>query len=75
MLQNRVLRLKRFRFLAAMDDGFIDENTKINIGGISWTYYSQKLQILTQVGHYDISDILAQSSNIGAKNHHTALCR
>ena len=40
---------KTVSLLAAMDDGFIDENTKINIGGISWTYYSQKLQILTQV--------------------------
>ena len=30
---------KTVSLLAAMDDSFIDENTKINIGGISWTYF------------------------------------
>lgn len=57
---------KTVSLLAAMDDGFIDENTKINIGGISWTYYNQKITDSHPGGTYDISDILAQSSNIGA---------
>ncbi len=57
---------KTVSLLAAMDDGFIDENTKINIGGISWTYFSQRITDSHAGGTYDISDILAQSSNIGA---------
>jgi cell division protein FtsI (penicillin-binding protein 3) len=52
--------------LAAMDDGFVDENTKINIGGIEWTYAGQRITDSHSGGVYDISDIMAQSSNIGA---------
>ena len=49
-----------------MDDGFVDENTKINIGGIEWTYAGQRITDSHSGGVYDISDIMAQSSNIGA---------
>lgn len=51
--------------LAAMDDGFIDENTKVNIGGSSWTYAGQRISDSYGGGTYEISDVLAKSSNIG----------
>lgn len=51
--------------LAGMDDGFIDENTKINTGGGSWTYAGQKISDGHGGGTYDISDVLAKSSNVG----------
>ncbi|MBP7172474.1 MAG: PASTA domain-containing protein [Cloacibacterium sp.] len=57
---------KTVSLLAAMDDGFINENTKINVGGISWEYGGQKITDSHAGGTYDLSDILAQSSNIGA---------
>ena len=57
---------KTVTLLAAMDDGFVDENTKINIGGIEWTYAGQRITDSHSGGVYDISDIMAQSSNIGA---------
>ena len=57
---------KTVSLLAAMDDGFINENTKINVGGISWDYAGQKITDSHAGGTYDLSDILAQSSNIGA---------
>ena len=57
---------KTVSLLAAMDDGFIDENTKINIGGIKWVYGGQVINDSHPGGTYDIIDILAQSSNIGA---------
>ena len=64
---------KTVSLLAAMDDGFIDENTKINIGGILGLY-SQKITDSHAGGTYDISDILAQSSNIGAaKSSHSIM--
>lgn len=52
--------------LAAMDDGFVTDKTKVNIGGISWTYAGQKITDSHAGGVYDIGDILAHSSNIGA---------
>lgn len=51
--------------LAAMDDGFIDENTTVNIGGSSWSYAGQRITDSHSGGVYDISDVLAKSSNIG----------
>ena len=57
---------KTVTLLAAMDDGFVDENTKVNIGGIEWTYQGQRVTDSHSGGVYDISDIMAQSSNIGA---------
>jgi len=57
---------KTVSLLAAMDDGFVDEETKVNIGGIAWTYAGQRITDSHAGDVYDISDILAQSSNIGA---------
>ncbi|NAW52287.1 PASTA domain-containing protein [Elizabethkingia argentiflava] len=57
---------KPVSLLAAMEDGFVDEKTKVNIGGIEWTYAGQRITDSHAGGVYDISDILAQSSNIGA---------
>lgn len=52
--------------LAAMDDGFIDENTKVDIGNGVWTYAGQRISDGHGHGVYDISDILAKSSNVGS---------
>ncbi|WP_185144805.1 penicillin-binding transpeptidase domain-containing protein [Elizabethkingia sp. JS20170427COW] len=57
---------KTVSILAAMDDGFVDENTKVDIGGIAWNYAGQRITDSHSGGTYDISDIMAQSSNIGA---------
>ncbi|MDO4224348.1 MAG: penicillin-binding protein 2, partial [Bergeyella zoohelcum] len=51
--------------LAAMDDGFIDENTKVNIGGGVWNYAGQRITDGHGGGTYEISDVLAKSSNVG----------
>ena len=51
--------------LAAMDDGFIDENTTENTNGGVWIYAGQRITDSHKGGVYDISDILAQSSNVG----------
>jgi cell division protein FtsI (penicillin-binding protein 3) len=48
-----------------MDDGFIDENTTVNVGGGVWTYAGQKISDGHGGGTYDISDVLAKSSNVG----------
>ena len=52
--------------LAAMDDGFVDENTKVDTGDGTWNYAGQKISDGHGGGLYDISDILAQSSNVGS---------
>lgn len=57
---------KTVSMLAAMEDGFVDENTEVNIGGIRWTYQGQVITDSHRGDVYDISEILAHSSNIGA---------
>lgn len=52
--------------LAAMDDGFIDENTTVNIGNGVWKYHEQRVTDGHGGGTYDISDVLAKSSNVGS---------
>ncbi len=56
---------KTVSLLAAMDDGFIDENTTVNVGNGIWTYAKQKISDGHGGGTYDISDVLAKSSNVG----------
>ena len=51
--------------LAAMDDGFIDENTTVNVGNGVWVYAKQRISDGHGGGTYDISDVLAKSSNVG----------
>lgn len=55
---------KTISLLAAMDDGFIDENTHVQTSS-SWTYAGQKITDHGG-GNYDVSDVLAKSSNVGA---------
>lgn len=57
--------IKVISLLAAMDDGFIDENTTVNVGGGSWTYAKQTISDGHGGGTYDISDVLAKSNNVG----------
>ena len=52
--------------LVAMDDGFVDENTKVDTGDGTWNYAGQKISDGHGGGLYEISDILAQSSNVGS---------
>ncbi|MEN2436334.1 penicillin-binding protein [Weeksellaceae bacterium A-14] len=56
---------KTVSLLAAMDDGFIDENTTVNVGNGVWTYAGQRISDGHGGGTYDISDVLAKSSNVG----------
>jgi len=56
---------KPVSLLAAIDDGFVNENTKINIGGSYWVYAGQRITDTHEGDMYNISDILAYSSNIG----------
>ncbi|MBS1548826.1 MAG: PASTA domain-containing protein [Bacteroidetes bacterium] len=56
---------KTVSLLAAMDDGFIDENTTVNVGGGSWVYGGQRINDGHGGGTYEISDVLAKSSNVG----------
>ncbi|WP_124641334.1 MULTISPECIES: penicillin-binding transpeptidase domain-containing protein [Amniculibacterium] len=56
---------KTISLLAAMDDGFIDENTTVNVGNGSWVYAGQRINDGHGGGTYEISDVLAQSSNVG----------
>lgn len=51
--------------LAAMDDGFINENTIVNTSGGVWNYAGQKITDSHRGGTYEISDVLAKSSNVG----------
>lgn len=57
---------KTVSLLAAMDDGFIDENTTVNVGNGIWTYAGQRVTDGHGGGTYDISDVLAKSSNVGS---------
>ena len=56
---------KVISLLAAMDDGFIDENTTVNVGNGVWTYAKQRISDGHGGGTYEISDVLAKSSNVG----------
>lgn len=57
---------KTVSLLAAMDDGFINENTKINVGNGTFEYGGAVVKDdHSRGGDYDLSDILAQSSNVG----------
>lgn len=58
--------IKTMSILAAMDDGFVDENTKVNIGNGNWNYAGQLITDGHGGGTYDVSDVLAKSSNVGA---------
>ncbi|WP_304342949.1 penicillin-binding transpeptidase domain-containing protein [Chryseobacterium koreense] len=57
---------KTVSLLAAMDDGFIDEQTKVDVGNGIWTYAKQKITDGHGGGIYEISDVLAKSSNVGS---------
>lgn len=57
---------KAVSLLAAMDDGFIDENTTVNVGGGVWNYAGQRITDGHGGGTYEISDVLAKSSNVGS---------
>lgn len=56
---------KTISLLAAMDDGFIDENTTVDVGNGIWTYAKQRISDGHGGGTYEISDVLAKSSNVG----------
>ncbi len=57
---------KTVSLLAAMDDGFIDENTTVDVGNGIWVYQKQRISDGHGGGTYDISDVLAKSSNVGS---------
>ncbi len=57
---------KTVSLLAAMDDGFINENTTVNVGNGVWNYAGQRITDGHGGGTYDISDVLAKSSNVGS---------
>lgn len=57
---------KTVSLLAAMDDGFIDENTTVDVGNGVWVYAKQRVSDGHGGGIYDISDVLAKSSNVGS---------
>jgi len=57
---------KTVSLLAAMDDGFIDENTTVDVGNGIWTYAKQRISDGHGGGTYEISDVLAKSSNVGS---------
>jgi len=59
---------KTVSLLAAMDDGFIDESTTVDVGNGRWKYFDQPMSDSHVKGNgiYDISDVLAESSNVGA---------
>ena len=56
---------KTISLLAAMDDGFIDESTTVDVGNGNWTYAGQRITDGHGGGMYEISDVLAKSSNVG----------
>lgn len=56
---------KTISLLAAMDDQYIGENTRVETGSGTWTYDGQVINDGHSGGLYDISDVLAQSSNVG----------
>lgn len=55
---------KTVSLLAAMDDGYIDENTTVYANG-AWTYANQRITDGHAYGKLDISGVLAKSSNVG----------
>ena len=57
---------KTVSLLAAMDDGFIDENTTVDVGNGVWTYAKQRISDGHGGGTYEIADVLAKSSNVGS---------
>jgi cell division protein FtsI (penicillin-binding protein 3) len=57
---------KTVSLLAAMDDGFIDENTTVDVGNGVWTYGKQRISDGHGGGIYEIADVLAKSSNVGS---------
>ncbi len=57
---------KTVSLLAAMDDGFITEDTQVDVGNGSWVYAKQPVSDDHGGGIYDISDVLAKSSNVGS---------
>lgn len=57
---------KPISLLAAMDDGFITEDTTVDVGGGRWVYAGQPVTDDHGGGTYDISDVLAKSSNVGS---------
>ena len=57
---------KTVSLLAAMDDGFIDENTTVDVGNGVWTYAKQRISDGHGGGVYEIADVLAKSSNVGS---------
>jgi len=57
---------KTVSLLAAMDDGFIDESTTVNVGNGVWTYAKQRISDGHGGGVYEIADVLAKSSNVGS---------
>lgn len=57
---------KTVSLLAAMDDGFIDEKTTVDVGNGVWTYAKQRISDGHGGGTYEISDVLAKSSNVGS---------
>lgn len=56
---------KTVSLLAAMDDGFINENTTVDIGNGVWVYGKQRIRDDHGGGTYEIADVLAKSSNVG----------
>ncbi len=57
---------KTVSLLAAMDDGFIDDQTTVDVGNGSWVYAGQPVSDDHGGGVYDISEVLAKSSNVGS---------
>lgn len=57
---------KTVSLLAAMDDGFIDDSTTVNVGNGIWNYAGQRITDGHGGGTYEISDVLAKSSNVGS---------
>lgn len=57
---------KTVSLLAAMDDGFINEETTVDVGNGSWSYAGQRITDDHGGGVYDISEVLAKSSNVGS---------
>ena len=55
---------KTVSLLAAVDDGFVDETTRVQTSPV-WYYYTQRITDHGG-GNYDVSDVLAHSSNVGA---------
>lgn len=56
---------KTVSLLTAMDDGYIDENTTVEVGGGVWKYKGQVISDDHGGGTYDISSVLSNSSNVG----------